>query len=309
MAEKKKKVTEIPGMDKELEQQLREAERSAGILMTTLRRFIRNKAGIAGLGVFLVVVLMAVFAPEIAPNDPNTVHLVNSYLAPGENPQYPLGTDALGRCLYSRLLYGAERSLLVGVVAVGVGGVFGTIYGAISAFYAGILDIFLMRIVDVFLALPFIPIVVILVTLYPEGGLIMIGLAIAFINWTGYARLIRSEILSLRERQFTEAARGLGASNFRIIWRHMLPNAIAPVIVAATFGMAAAILTEAGVAFLGFGNPVIPSWGRICAEGRDVMRTAWWITVLPGIMIFIAVLGFNLLGDGLRDSLDPRLKR
>ncbi|MBU7022752.1 MAG: ABC transporter permease, partial [Theionarchaea archaeon] len=208
-----------------------------------------------------------------------------------------------------RLLFGAERSLLVGIVAVGVGGVFGTIYGAISAFYAGILDIFLMRIVDVFLALPFIPIVVILVTLYPEGGLIMIGLAIAFINWTGYARLIRSEILSLRERQFTEAARGLGASNFRIIWRHMLPNAIAPVIVAATFGMAAAILTEAGVAFLGFGNPVIPSWGRICAEGRDVMRTAWWITVLPGIMIFIAVLGFNLLGDGLRDSLDPRLKR
>jgi peptide/nickel transport system permease protein len=309
MAEKKKKVTEISGMDKELEQQLREAERSAGILMTTLRRFIRNKAGIVGLGVFLVVVLMAVFAPEIAPNDPNTVHLVNSYLAPGENPQYPLGTDALGRCLYSRLLYGAERSLLVGIVAVGVGGVFGTIYGAISAFYAGILDIFLMRIVDVFLALPFIPIVVILVTLYPEGGLIMIGLAIAFINWTGYARLIRSEILSLRERQFTEAARGLGASNFRIIWRHMLPNAIAPVIVAATFGMAAAILTEAGVAFLGFGNPVIPSWGRICAEGRDVMRTAWWITVLPGIMIFIAVLGFNLLGDGLRDSLDPRLKR
>jgi peptide/nickel transport system permease protein len=308
MAEKKK-VTEIPGMDKELEQELREAERSAGILMTTLRRFIRNKAGIVGLAVFLLVVLMAIFAPEIAPNDPNTVHLINSYLAPGENPQYPLGTDALGRCLYSRLLFGAERSLLVGIVAVGVGGIFGTIYGAISAFYAGILDIFLMRIVDVFLALPFIPIVVILVTLYPEGGLIMIGLAIAFINWTGYARLIRSEILSLRERQFTEAARGLGASNFRIIWRHMLPNAIAPVIVAATFGMAAAILTEAGVAFLGFGNPVIPSWGRICAEGRDVMRTAWWITVLPGIMIFIAVLGFNLLGDGLRDSLDPRLKR
>ncbi|MGC1122018.1 MAG: ABC transporter permease [Candidatus Methanofastidiosia archaeon] len=309
MAEKKKKVTEIPEMDKELEQQLREAERSAGILMTTLRRFIKNKAGIVGLGVFLVVVLMAVFAPEIAPNDPNTVVLMNSYLAPGENPQYPLGTDALGRCLYSRLLYGAERSLLVGIVAVGVGGVFGTLYGAISAFYAGLLDILLMRIVDVFLALPFIPIVVILVTLYPEGGLIMIGLAIAFINWTGYARLVRSEILSLRERQFTEAARGLGASNFRIIWRHMLPNAIAPVIVAATFGMAAAILTEAGVAFLGFGNPVIPSWGRICAEGRDVMRTAWWITVLPGIMIFIAVLGFNLLGDGLRDSLDPRLKR
>lgn len=309
MAEKKKKTTEVPEMDKELEQQLREAERSAGILMTTLRRFIRNKAGIVGLAVFLVVVLMAVLAPQISPNDPNTVSLMNSYLAPGENPQYPLGTDALGRCLYSRLLYGAERSLLVGIVAVGVGGVVGTLYGAISAFYAGVLDILLMRIVDVFLALPFIPIVVILVTLYPEGGLIMIGLAIAFINWTGYARLIRSEILSLRERQFTEAARGLGASNLRIILRHMLPNAIAPVIVAATFGMAAAILTEAGVAFLGFGNPVIPSWGRICAEGRDVMRTAWWITVLPGIMIFIAVLGFNLLGDGIRDSLDPRLKR
>jgi peptide/nickel transport system permease protein len=120
---------------------------------------------------------------------------------------------------------------------------------------------------------------------------------------------VRSEILSLKERQFTQAARGLGASNFRIITRHMLPNAAAPIIVAATFGIAGAILGEAAIAFLGFGNPVIPSWGRICAEGRDVMRQAWWVTILPGIMIFVTVLGFNLLGDGLRDSLDPRLKR
>jgi peptide/nickel transport system permease protein len=301
--------TDTFGMEKELEQQALEAERSAGVLMTTMRRFVRNKAGIVGLGVFIFVIGIAVLGPYVAPNDPQDVHLFDSYVGPGDNPQYPLGTDALGRCLYSRLLYGAQRSLFVGFVAVGVGGLFGTFYGAISAYYGGKLDIVLMRIVDVFLSLPFFPIVIILVTMFPEGGLIMIGLAIAFLGWTGYARLVRSEILSLKERQFTEAAKGLGASNFRIITRHMLPNAIAPVIVAATFGIAGAILVEAGVAFLGFGNPIIPSWGRICAEGRDVMRQAWWITVLPGIMIFITVLGFNLLGDGIRDSLDPRLKR
>ncbi|MGD2248885.1 MAG: ABC transporter permease [Candidatus Methanofastidiosia archaeon] len=298
-----------PGMKKELEQQALEAERSAGVLMTTLRRFVRNKAGIVGLCVFGFVVSMALLGPQIAPNDPRQVNLMDHYLAPGEDPQFPLGTDALGRCLYSRLLYGAQRSLVVGLVAVSIGGTIGTIYGAISAYAGGLLDMGLMRVVDIFLSLPFYPIVIILVTLYPEGGLIMIGLAIAFVGWTGYARLVRSEILSLKERQFAEAARGLGASNFRVITRHMLPNAIAPIIVAATFGMAAAILIEAGVSFLGFGNPTIPSWGRICSEGMDVMRKAWWITTLPGIMIFITVLGFNLLGDGIRDSLDPRLKR
>jgi peptide/nickel transport system permease protein len=297
------------GMEKELEQQALEAERSAGVVMTTLRRFVRNKAGIVGMAVFFFVIFLAIFGPQIAPNDPYHVHLMKNFLAPGEDPQFPLGTDALGRCVYSYLLYGTQRSLFVGVVAVGIGGVIGTIYGSISAYYAGRTDIVLMRIVDVFLALPFIPIVIILVQMFPEGGLAMIGFAIAFLNWTGYARLIRSEILSLKERQFTEAARGLGASDFRIITRHLMPNAIAPVIVAATFGIAGAILTEAGVAFLGFGNPVIPSWGRLCADGRDVMRMAWWITTLPGVMIFITVLGFNLLGDGLRDSLDPRLKR
>lgn len=297
------------GMKKELEQQALEAERSAGVIMTTLRRFVRNKAGIVGLGVFLFVVGMALLGPQIAPNDPFQVSLKAHYLAPGEDPQFPLGTDALGRCLYSRLLYGAQRSLVVGLVAVSIGGSFGTVYGAISAYVGGLPDMGMMRVVDIFLSLPFYPLVIILVTLYPEGGLIMIGLAIAFVAWTGYARLVRSEILSLKERQFAEAARGLGASNFRVITRHMLPNAIAPIIVAATFGMASAILIEAGVSFLGFGNPTIPSWGRICSEGMDVMRKAWWITTLPGVMIFITVLGFNLLGDGIRDSLDPRLKR
>ncbi|MCK4432664.1 MAG: ABC transporter permease [Methanomicrobia archaeon] len=296
-------------MEKELKQEAMEAERSAGVLMTTLRRFVRNKAGIIGLAVFLFVIFLSVFGSKIASNDPYDVDLYKSYLAPGEDPQFPLGTDALGRCLYSRLLHGAKRSLFVGLVAVGVGGLIGTVYGSISAYYGGKLDIVLMRIVDVFLSLPFLPIVIILVTMYPEGGLTMIGLAIAFLGWTGYARLIRSEILSLKARQFTEAAKGLGASDFRIISKHMIPNAIAPIIVAATFGIAGAILTEAAVAFLGFGNPIIPSWGRVCAEGMDVMRMAWWITTLPGFAIFITVLGFNLMGDGLRDSLDPRLKR
>lgn len=296
-------------MEKELKQQEKEAQRSAGFLMTTLRRFVRNRAGMVGLVIGAAVIFVAIFGSKIAPNDPFQVDYYKYYLAPGANAQYPLGTDALGRCLYSRLLYGAWRSLYVGIVDVSIAGIFGTFFGAVSAYYAGKLDIFLMRIVDIFLALPFLPIVIILVTIYPEGGLFMIGLALAFVDWTTYARLVRSEILSLKERQFTEAARGLGASDLRIITRHMLPNAIAPIIVAATFGIAGAILTEAGVSFLGFGNPVIPSWGRICAEGADVMRTAWWVTVLPGMAIFITVLGFNLLGDGIRDSFDPRLKR
>lgn len=303
------KKTESLIMEKELRQQALEAERSAGILMTTMRRLVKNKAAIAGLIVCVLVVLIAIFGSVIAPNDPDSVHLFDSYVAPGDNPHYPLGTDALGRCLYSRLLYGTKRSLFVGIVAVGMGGSFGILYGAVSAYYTGKIDIVLMRIVDIFLSLPQIPIIIILVSMFPEGGLVMIGLALAFLGWTGYARLVRSEILSLKERQFTEAARGLGASDFRIITRHMLPNAAAPIIVAATFGMAGAILAESGIAFLGFGNPVIPSWGRICAEGKDVMRNAWWVSVLPGIMIFITVLGFNLLGDGIRDSLDPKLKR
>ncbi len=295
--------------EKELKQQALEAERSAGMLMTTMRRLVRSKAAIVGLIICVLVAVIALFGPLVAPNNPHAVHLLDSYVAPGDNPQYPLGTDALGRCLYSRLLYGAKRSLFVGIVAVGIGGIVGVLYGAASAFYGGKVDIVMMRFVDMFLSLPSLPIIIILVSLFPEGGLVMIGLALAFIGWTAYARLVRSEILSLKERQFTEAARGLGASSFRIITKHMVPNAAAPIIVAATFGIAGAILTEAGLAFLGFGNPVIPSWGRICAEGRDVMRQAWWITVLPGIMIFITVLGFNLLGDGIRDALDPRLKR
>ena len=295
--------------DKELEQQAMEAERSAGVLMTTLRRFVRNKAAIIGMVTFFGMVIISAIGPTIAPNNPKDTDYFRADLAPGENSEFPLGTDALGRCLYSRLLHGARRSLYVAVVAVSVGGVVGVFFGAISAFYGGKVDMIMMRVVDVFLSLPFLHIVIILVQMNPSGGLTMIGLAIAFIGWTGYARLIRSEILSLKEREFTEAAKGLGASDFRIITRHLIPNAIAPIIVAATFGMAGAILTEAGVAFLGFGNPTIPSWGRVCAEGRTVLRTQWWITTLPGIAIFITVLGFNLLGDGLRDSLDPRLKR
>lgn len=277
--------------------------------MTTMRRLVKNKTAIFGLVLCVFVVFIAIFGPVLAPNNPHSVHLLESYKGPGDNPQFPLGTDALGRCLYSRLLYGAKRSLFVGVVAVSIGGTVGIFYGAVSSYYAGKVDIILMHFVDMFLSLPNLPIIIILVSLFPEGGLAMIGLALAFIGWTTYARLVRSEILSLKERQFTQAARGLGASDLRIITRHMLPNAAAPIIVAATFGIASAILGEAGLAFLGFGNPVIPSWGRICAEGRDVMRQAWWITILPGIMIFVTVLGFNLLGDGIRDSLDPRLKR
>ncbi|MFX1251089.1 MAG: ABC transporter permease [Promethearchaeota archaeon] len=228
-----------------------------------------------------------------------------------------LGTDVLGHDILTGLMYGARISLAIGIIAQTLSVVIGITLGAISGYYAGLVDDILMRIVDIVYAIPFFFLAILILSVFQDaiqganaefGAPIVIALLLGVLGWTGIARVTRANFLSLRELEFADAARVLGASDARIIFRHLLPNALAPIIVLFTLGMSGVILTEAGLAFLGLGNPKTPSWGRMLQLAQQGMRFAWWPAVLPGLCIFFAVLAFNLMGDALRDALDPRLK-
>ncbi|MDR0466365.1 MAG: ABC transporter permease [Deltaproteobacteria bacterium] len=260
-----------------------------------------------GFSIVLGMSLAALLAPWLAPHDPVFQHHDFTLVPPCA--VFPLGTDELGRDVLSRLLFGARVSLWVGFVAVGIALCIGVSLGLVAGFFGGLIDELIMRIVDVMLCFPsFFLILAVIAFLEPGLGNIMI--VIGLTSWMGVARLVRAESLSLRNREFVEAARLAGAGAPRLLLRHILPNALAPVLVSATLGIAGAILIESSLSFLGLGvEPPDPSWGNMLLEGKNVLEIAPWMSLYPGLAILITVLGYNLLGETLRDVLDPRLKR
>jgi len=257
--------------------------------------------------IVLCMSLAAIFAPALAPYPPNAEHLAHILEPP--SPNFPLGTDRLGRDVLSRLLYGGRVSLWVGFVAVGISVAIGSVLGLISGYFRGWVDESIMRLVDVMLCFPsFFLILAVIAFLEPNLANIMI--VIGFTSWMGCARLVRAETLSLRQRDFVAAARLAGCSTPHILFRHILFNAMAPILITATLGIAGAILIESGLSFLGLGvQPPTPSWGNMLMDGKIAIEIAPWLSIYPGLAILVTVLGYNLLGESLRDMLDPRLKR
>ncbi len=275
--------------------------------MKLLKELMKNPMSCTGLLFVVALALVAIFAKELSPYDPQAIDTYHILEAPSQS--HLLGTDALGRDVLSRLIYGTRISLLVGIVAVGIATAIGTILGAIAGFYGGVVDMVIMRLVDVMLCFPTIFLIMAVIA-FLEPSIWNIMAVIGLTSWMGVARLVRAEFLSLRSRDFVLAARVIGASDWRILFGHILPNAIAPVIVAATLGVGSAILTESALSFLGIGvQPPTPSWGNMLTAGKDNIEIAWWLSVFPGLAILITVLAYNLLGEGLREVLDPRTKR
>jgi len=271
------------------------------------KRFLRNRIAVAGSVIVLFLFCVSLLAPWIAPYDPNAIDLKNVLAPPSGG--HPFGTDQLGRDVLSRMIWGAGISLKVGFVATGIAILIGTVLGALAGFYGRWADALIMRFVDIMLCFPtFFLILAVIAVLEPSIWNIMI--VIGLTGWMGVTRLVRADFMALRERDFVQAARAAGAGDLRIIFRHILPNAMASVLVTATLGVAGAILTESALSFLGIGvQPPTPSWGNILTAGKDNIDIAWWLSLYPGLAILITVLGYNLLGEGIRDALDPRLKR
>ncbi len=269
------------------------------------KRFSKNRLAVIGAVTVLLLITVSLFAPFIAPYDPTAINVHDVLSPPSET--HLLGTDELGRDVFSRIIWGSRVSLKVGFVAVGIAIIIGIVIGAIAGFYGGKIDAVLMRFVDIMLAFPtFFLILAVIAILEPSIFTIMVVIGIT--SWMDVARLVRAEFLTLKERDFVGAARAIGVTDARLIFRHILPNALSPVFVAATFGVAGAILIESGLSFLGLGvQPPDPSWGNILTAGKDNIEVAWWLSLYPGLAILITVLSYNLVGEGLRDALDPRL--
>jgi len=269
------------------------------------KRLRSNRMAMAGAIIVLFMFALAFVAP-LSGYDPGAIAIAHRLEAPSLG--HWLGTDDLGRDVLTRILYGARISLLVGFVAVGIATLIGIVIGALAGFYGRWTDAAIMRFVDIMLCFPtFFLILAVIAFLKPSIWNIMI--IIGLTGWMGVARLVRAEFLSLRERDFVLAARAMGASDLRIIFRHILPNALSPVLVSATLGVAGAILTESALSFLGIGvQPPTPSWGNMLIAGKQTLGTAWWLSAFPGLAILVTVLGYNLLGEGIRDALDPRIR-
>ncbi|HEY8368917.1 MAG TPA: ABC transporter permease [Thermodesulfobacteriota bacterium] len=276
------------------------------MLKDFLRRLAKNRLAVASAVVILLAAVAAIFAPALAPYDPNALNL-DAQLSP-PSAAHPLGTDDLGRDVLSRMLYGARISLSVGFVAVGIAIAIGIVLGGLAGYYGGRVDQVIMWLVDVMLVFPSI-FLILAVIAFVGPGLFKIMAIIGLTGWMGTTRLVRAEFLALREREFVAAVRAQGARDARIIFRHILPNAVAPVLVSATFGVAGAILTESALSFLGLGvPPPNATWGSLLSDGKAMIEVAWWLTVFPGLAIFVVSLAYNLLGEGIRDALDPRLR-
>lgn len=288
------------------------AEKSFSPLVESLLRMRKNRIAVAGLIIIAGFLIMALFSPWVAPHDPLEQSLYDKLKPPVWAAKgtwtYPLGTDDFGRDLLSRIIYGSRISMMVGMVAVTISLFFGTIAGAIAGFYGGKIDNLIMRLMDILLAFPSILLAIVIVAfLGPslENAMIAIGV----VSIPRYARIVRGSVLEEYSKDYVQAARALGAKDARLIFVHILPNCLAPLIVQTTLGFASAILEAAALSFLGLGaQPPTPEWGAMLANGRALILRAWWAVTFPGVMILLAVLGFNLLGDGLRDALDPRLR-
>ena len=278
-----------------------------GLRLARRAPILANPLNILALALIAVFAFCAVLAPVLAPYDPLAQELGQRLRPP--SPEHWLGTDSLGRDIASRILYGARISLIIGVVVVASAGVVGTAIGLIAGYAGGLVDEALMRLTEVFLAFPAL-ILAMAIAGALGPSLTNAIIAIAAVTWAVYARLTRGQILSLRRREFVEAARAIGASRTRIVVRHLLPNALAPLMIQASFDLGSSIIAAAGLSFIGFGaQPPTPEWGVMISEGRNYISTQPWLSLFPGLAILLAVGSFNLLGDGLRDAFDPRLSR
>ncbi len=273
-----------------------------------LRVFARHKLGIVGLAALFAFIVVAVFAPSLVRFDPYAMDLGSAFLPAGSGGHL-LGTDNFGRDTFSRLAYGARISLLIGIVVVALAAVVGTVLGLLSGYYGGWVDFTVMRLVEVFYSFPFL-ILVIAVMAILGPSIFNVMWVLGLVHWPSYARLVRAQVLSLRKIEYIQAARATGCSDARIIFRHIMPNTITPIIVQATLGIPGAILSSAALGFLGFGvQPPTPEWGSMVNEGKDYILLNSNMILWPGLCIFLVVLSFNFIGDALRDTLDPRLSR
>jgi peptide/nickel transport system permease protein len=277
-----------------------------------LRRLVRRRTALFGMLVVLAVMLAALVAPLVAPFDPLEQDIGQRLREPGwqdaQGRVHPLGTDHLGRDILSRIVFGSRIALVVGLAAVVISGVLGMVIGLVAGYFGGRMDDFLMRLADVQLAFPFILLAIAIIgVLGPSLQNIIIVIGVS--SWVVYARVVRGEVLSIREREYVHAAVALGSRHWRVLVTHVLPNTFTPWLVVATLDMARVIVIESALSFLGLGvQPPTPTWGGMLADGRVYLSTAWWLATFPGLAILITVLGINLFGDGLRDTLDPRLK-
>ena len=272
------------------------------------RIFSRNRLAMVGLAVMVLLYWGALLAPFLAPYDPNAQGniVLERYLSPSAD--HLLGTDKFGRDIWSRVLYGARISLTIGFLAVAISITLGTVVGAVAGYFRGRVDTLIARFIDMLLSIPRLILILVVVAIFQPSIWIVI-VVLGLTGWEGSARIVRGQFLQLREQEFVQASRALGYSDGRIILRHILPNTLAPIIVIATLNIGNTILLEAALSFLGLGvQPPTPSWGSMVADGREAMITAWWISTFPGLAIVATVVSFNLLGDGLRDALDPRLR-
>ncbi len=268
-------------------------------------RFKRNGLAVGGAVIVCSLFFIAAFASFLSPYDPDTIDRHHVLRSP--DIHHPLGTDDLGRDVLSRMIFGARISLAVGFVAVGIATIIGMILGALSGYYSGWTDRIIMRFIDIMLSIPTF-FLILAVIAFIGSSIWNIMIVIGLTSWMSVARLVRAEFLSLKEREFVLAARAIGASDLSIIFRHVMINSMAPVLVSAVLGVAGAVLVESALSFLGIGvQPPTPSWGNILSLGKDYIELAWWLSVFPGLAILITVLGYNLLGEGIRDSIDPRL--
>ncbi len=270
----------------------------------TFHYLMRNRLAVIGGALVLVVFILAIFAPIISPHNPSDIDIKNILIGP--DLRHPFGTDELGRDVLSRMIWGSRVSLEVGFVAVGIATLIGILLGSIAGYYGGHIDSAIMRFVDIMLSIPTIFLVLAVIAIL-EPSILNIMIVIGLTSWMEPARLVRAEFMSLKERDFAIAARAIGATDARIIFRHILPNGLSPILVSATMGVGGAVLIESALSFLGLGvQPPTPSWGSLLSSGKDNIEIAWWLSAFPGLAILVTVLGYNLLGEGIRDALDPR---
>ncbi|RHW39548.1 ABC transporter permease [Lysinibacillus yapensis] len=285
-------------------------KRTPNFFVRWLRLLLKSKTGTFGFIIVFAVILVALFAKSLAPHDPKMINPAMMLKPPvwvdGGSSLHILGTDNLGRDILSRIIYGSQISLAVGISSVAFAGVIGVFVGLVAGYYGGFIDNILMRLVDSFLAIPTILFALVFLTIFgPSVPTLIVVLGIT--NWVQYARLVRGEVLSIKEREFVKAARSIGVRDCKIILRHLLPNVISPFIVISTLSVATTIILEASLSFLGLGiQPPTISWGGILSDGRDYVATSWWLATFPGMAITITVLAIIFLGDWLRDVLDPR---